>query len=99
MAHREGGVFKEKEALVALIAKHGVEETSKAPDTQTDEGSKKRDFLDLTEGEAPPAEEDEQGKKKKKPKAVTVEENRAVAEAILEMGAIYFKNGDVRKGG
>lgn len=86
MLHRNGSEFDENAALEDLIVKYGVDEPA-----VTSPSKKKRKSDD---------NEDEAGTKKvKKTEIVTVEENRAAADAIKEMADIYFKQKDNRKGG
>lgn len=81
--------FDEKSALDDLIEKYGVEEPVSSP------SNKKRKSDAGEEGAA----SSPGPKKVKKTEIVTVEENRAAAEAIKEMADIYFKQKDNRKGG
>ena len=84
MAHRISGEFDEAGAIESLVEKYGIEEGK-------DMSGVKR----AAENDA----DDSTAKKPKKNLACVCEENRGVAEAIMEMAGFYFKNGDARKGG
>ena len=106
---RDDGTFDYEEALEFLLEKYGSEKPSKeAPkiividDESEKTPTKKRKSTSKRKAETIEAKEDEEGsgkKKQKKSEMYTVEENRAVGEAIYEMAGIYFKNKDARKGG
>ena len=90
MAFRSSGEFDKDGAIAALIEKYGVDEKVII---KTESGKRSADDdaeLDIAE---------KQSKKTKKSLACVCEENRCVAEAIMEMAGFYFKNGDARKGG
>ncbi len=91
MLHRNGAEFDEKAALDDLIEKYDVEEPLVSSPSK-----KKRKSDANDEGAVSPSSG---VKKVKKTELVTVEENRAAAEAIKEMADIYFKQKDNRKGG
>lgn len=90
MTHRKDDGFDLDAALEGLIEKYGQEEIKKTP-------SKKRKddgIVDLT------GDEDlGSNKKVKKSTIVANEFNRPVAEAIMELAGLHFKNKDARKGG
>lgn len=97
MLHRNGSLFDEAAALEELVSKYGTEE----PDVKTESPTKKKRKPEGGEkgGEDDVASPSSAAKKPKKTDIVTVEGNRAAAEAIKEMADIYFKNKDNRKGG
>jgi len=95
MLHRVDGSFNIDAALEELIEKYGQEEQEE--EKAVPQKGKKRKSA---------KEGDEDGEdispKKKGPKKIEImaeERNRPVAEAIMEMASIYFKNKDARKGG
>ena len=97
MLHRNGSQFDEAAALEELISKYGTEEPEVKPESPSKKKRKSEgeDQDSKTEVSSPSSA----AKKPKKTDIVTVEGNRAAAEAIKEMADIYFKNKDNRKGG
>jgi len=100
MANRSDGVFDVEAALEALVTKHGVEasQTTESSSSSDISNKKRKTDTDNTD-EHDEAAEQMKKKKEKKELVVLVEANRPIADVILEMGSIYFKNGDARKGG
>ena len=95
MLHRTGADFDEKAALDDLIGKFGIDETKEIAASSSP--SKKKRKSEGGDGDA--KSPDISAKKVKKTEIVTVEQNRAAAEAIKEMADIFFKQKDMRKGG
>lgn len=95
MLFRSGNEFDIDNALNDLIGKYGVQvENEEAP-------GKKRQKRDSSSA-VPSDDEDVEEKPKRKINKTDIvanEENRGIAEAIREMGVIYFTNKDARKGG
>ncbi len=92
MTHRKDDGFDLIGALEGLIEKYGQEEIKKTP-------SKKRKddgVVDLTGDEDAVVTSN---KKVKKSEIMANEFNRPVAEAIMELAGLHFKNKDARKGG
>lgn len=100
MVNRNSDGFDEKAALEELINKYGIEQNEiKSTTNDNKSPSNKRKATsskdDLEENENKPSTE----KKIKKTEVVIVEGNRLAAEAIKEMGDIYYKNKELMKGG
>ena len=90
LVHRVSEGFDIDEAFKDLEEKYGLEEETKKSSRPS-----KKSKIEEVDIEA----EDAQPKKAKKTEVVANEENRGIADAILEMATIYFKNKDARKGG
>jgi hypothetical protein len=108
LLHKDGPSYDEKATLDDIIEKYGVEADVARPpsdprDPQPAEASplkhKRKAGSDLKTEEESGSSPTAAAKKVRKTDIVTVEENRAAAEAIKEMADIYFKNKDMRKGG
>jgi hypothetical protein len=108
LLHKDGPSYDEKATLDDIIEKYGVEADVTRPpsdprDPQPAEASpskhKRKAGSDLKTEEESGSSPTAAAKKVRKTDIVTVEENRAAAEAIKEMADIYFKNKDMRKGG
>lgn len=97
MLHRNGSQFDEAAALEELISKYGTEESEVKSESPIKK--KRKSDSEGKDGETEVASPSSAAKKPKKTDIVTVEGNRAAAEAIKEMADIYFKNKDNRKGG
>eukprot|EP01041_Mallomonas_annulata_P002500 gene2500-4858_t len=90
MMHKnEDGEFDVDAALSSLIEKYGTEEDQ----------SEKKDNKKRKKENEQETEESENKPKQAKAVHITCEANRPVATAIMEIGSIYFKNSDARKGG
>lgn len=100
LLHRSGDAFDKKAALQELIEQYGVDQQeAKKTDRESSSPDKKRKRVKKEDEGGSLSPLPDSNKKPKKTEIVQVEENRAAAEAIHEMGVIYFKNKDMRKGG
>lgn len=101
MLFRDGTKFDVAAALEELVTKYGTEEPTVEVESTGMDGSpttKKKRKSAASENDTA-SSPSSAAKKVKKTDIVTVEGNRAAAEAIKEMADIYFKNKDNRKGG
>lgn len=90
------GTFDQDSTILALIEKYGVEEpkvevAKEKPEKRKANGTPKDDVEE--------DKKDDKPKKIKKSEIMACEENRGLAEAIKEIGDIYFQNKDNMKGG
>lgn len=99
MLHKNGSDFDQEAALKDLIAKFGVIEEPKNPQSPVKSKKKRAADNDGSDNDAPEEDSSPAAKKKPKTEVVEVESNRPIAVAIREMAGIYFQNKDARKGG